>query len=368
MRILITGARGFIGRNLSLCLAESGQHVVAEFCRDDDERRLAGLVAEADLVVHLAGENRPSDPALFAEVNAGLTERLCDAIRAAGRPVSLILASSTQAVQANLYGQSKLAAETAVEALAAATGNPCCIYRLPGVFGKWCRPNYNSVVATFCYNIARDLPITISDRNAPIRLVYIDDVVSEFIARAGAIESGLQRAEVGPEYSLTLGELADQLVAFRDSRRTLVSERVGSGLVRALYSTYVSYLPAERFSYPLQGHEDSRGMFVEILKTQDSGQFSCFTARPGVTRGGHYHHSKTEKFLVIHGSARFCFRSMASGESHEIVTNGERPEVVETVPGWVHDVTNIGDDEMVVMLWANENFDGNRPDTIAGSV
>lgn len=368
MRILITGARGFIGRNLSARLAEGGRYTVAEFCRGDDPARLTGLVAEADLVVHLAGENRPADPAQFTAVNGRLTEALCAAIRTVGRPVPLILASSTQAALENPYGRSKLVAEEAVASLASTTDNPCCIYRLPGVFGKWCRPNYNSVVATFCYNIARDLPITVSDREARVRLVYIDDVVNEFIARGEVMAPGLQQAAVMPEYSLSLGELVDQLTAFRDSRRNLVSERVGEGLVRALYSTYVSYLPAERFSYPLQGYHDSRGMFVEMLRTKDSGQFSCITAGPGVTRGGHYHHSKTEKFLVVLGQARFRFRSLIGDETHEIVTSGERPEVVETIPGWIHDITNIGKSEMVVMLWANENFDSSRPDTIAGKI
>jgi UDP-2-acetamido-2,6-beta-L-arabino-hexul-4-ose reductase len=368
MRILITGAKGFIGRNLVFRLGEQGGSTITEFCRGDGPERLADLVADADLVVHLAGENRPADPAQFSEVNAGLTRILCDAIRSTGRLVPLILASSTQAALDNPYGRSKLAAEEAVEELAAATGNPVCIYRLPGVFGKWCRPNYNSVVATFCHNIARDLPINISDRTAQVRLTYVDDVVDEFIARASAMPPGILRAVIEPEYSMTLGELADQLVAFRDSRRTLVSERVGTGLVRALYSTYVSYLPAERFSYPLQSHCDPRGMFVEMLRTKDSGQFSCFTTRPGVTRGGHYHHSKTEKFLVISGLARFRFRDLVSGETHEIVTSGERPEVVETIPGWIHDITNIGEDQMVVMLWANENFDTSRPDTIVGRI
>jgi UDP-2-acetamido-2,6-beta-L-arabino-hexul-4-ose reductase len=368
MRILITGARGFIGRNLSVRLVEAGQYSVTEFCRSEDPARLPDLVAEADIVVHLAGENRPTDLAQFAIVNAGLTEILCSAIRVAGRPVPLILASSTQATLDNPYGRSKLAAEAAVEELASATGNPCCIYRLPGVFGKWCRPNYNSVVATFCHNITRDLPINISDRAGQVSLVYVDDVVDAIIACTGNMLPGLQRAEVAPFHTLTLGELADQLEAFRNSRLTLVSERVGSGLLRALYSTYISYLPTERFSYPLKCHNDSRGMFVEMIKTKDSGQLSCFTVPPAVTRGGHYHHSKTEKFLVVHGQARFRFRSLTSGEHHEIITSSERPEVVESIPGWIHDITNIGDCEMVVMLWANENFDPGRPDTIADRI
>jgi UDP-2-acetamido-2,6-beta-L-arabino-hexul-4-ose reductase len=329
---------------------------------------LPALVSRADAVVHLAGENRPKDPGDFDVGNARLTEAVCAAIRQSGRRIPLLLASSTQAAQDNPYGRSKLAAEAAVRRLAADGGSPAVIYRLPGVFGKWCKPAYNSVVATFCHNLARDLPIQVNDPAAMLRLVYVDDVVTEFLRALSSTWDGVQDGSVAPEYAVTLGELATQLRAFGDCRTSLVSERVGTGLTRALYATYVSYLPPERFAYALPQHGDARGVFVEMLKTPDAGQFSYFTAHPGITRGGHYHHTKTEKFLVIKGRARFGFRHLLTGERLELVTVGGEPRVVETIPGWTHDITNIGEDELIVMLWANEIFDRERPDTIACKV
>ncbi len=338
------------------------------FDREDSLEDLEERVGRADAVVHLAGINRPAEVKEFAEGNVDLTVRLCELIAATRRKIPLIISSSIQAELANPYGESKRGAEAAGEALAKKTGNPVAIYRLPGVFGKWCRPNYNSVVATFCHNIANDLPIQINDPAAAIRLVYVDDVVAEFIRILDGMPDGLTRGEVSPVYGITLGELAAQIEAFKNCRETLVSERVGAGMVRALYATYVSYLPPAKFAYDLPKYGDERGVFVEMLKTQDSGQFSFFTAHPGITRGGHYHHTKTEKFLVIKGSARFGFRHVVSGERYEVFTSGDKPQVVETVPGWTHDITNVGQEEMVVMLWANEIFDRARPDTIAAKV
>ena len=371
-RILVTGANGFIGKNLVVRLNELANITVTTFVRGDNTARLHELVAQADAVVHLAGENRPANEAAFSQVNAGLTSALCDAIRqecaSTGRHVPLVLASSTQAERDNPYGRSKLAAEEAVKALAQATANPCVVFRLPGVFGKWCKPNYNSVVATFCHNLARDLPIQINDPNASVRLVYVDDVVAALLNALEAPSPGCIQTPVAPDYTITLGELAAQIRAFADCRTTLMSERVGAGLVRALYATYVSYLPNEKFSYQVQQHADPRGVFVEMLKTPDSGQFSYFTAHPGITRGGHYHHTKTEKFLVIKGEALFRFRHLLTDELVELRTSGTRPQVVDTVPGWTHDITNVGNDEMVVMLWANENFDREKPDTVVSKV
>lgn len=371
-RILVTGANGFIGKNLVVRLNELTNISVSTFVRGDDMARLPQLVAQADAVVHLAGENRPADEAAFSQVNAGLTTVLCEAITqecaTTGRHVPLVLASSTQAERDNPYGRSKLAAEQAVLALAQATRNPCVVFRLPGVFGKWCRPNYNSVVATFCHNLARDLPIQINDSDSSVRLVYVDDVVAALLAALEAPAPCFVPATVTPEYTITLGELAAQIRAFADCRTTLLSGRVGTGLVRALYATYVSYLPEEKFSYEVKQHADPRGVFVEMLKTPDSGQFSYFTAHPGVTRGGHYHHTKTEKFLVIKGEALFRFRHLLTDELVELRTSGTTPQVVDTIPGWTHDITNVGDDEMVVMLWANENFDRQKPDTVASKV
>jgi len=371
-RILVTGANGFIGKNLVVRLDELAGVQVTTFVRGDDMALLPQLVAEADAVIHLAGENRPADEAAFVHVNTGLTAALCSAIkkafRATGRHVPLVLASSIQVQFNNSYGRSKLAAEAEVEALATDTGNPCVILRLPGVFGKWCKPNYNSVVATFCYNIAHDLPIQIHEPSSILPLIYVDDVVSTLIAVLESPISGCRQVNVRPVYSTTVGELANQIQAFRSSRFTLLSERVGTDLVRALYSTFISYLPHDQFSYDLPQHSDSRGVFVEMIKTPDCGQLSYFTAYPGITRGGHYHHSKSEKFLVIKGKALFRCRHLLTNEFIEIRTSGSTPQVVDSIPGWTHDITNIGDDEMVVMLWANEIFDPNNPDTVASQV
>ena len=368
MKILVTGAHGFIGKNLVLRLREQVGTAVVTYVRGQDDAALRKALAQADAVVHLAGENRPIDEQAFADVNIGLTERVCQALTSLGKTIPLLLASSAQAELDNPYGRSKLAAEYAVQALASENGNPVVIYRLPGVFGKWCKPNYNSVVATFCHNKAHDLPVQINDVNTRINLVYVDDVVNAFLASLSSPTLGSVRLEVVPQYSVTLGELSSQIDAFKNCRNTLVSERVGSGLTRALYSTYVSYLPKDKFAYEVPAHRDERGVFVEMLKTPDSGQFSFFTAHPGITRGGHYHHTKTEKFLVIKGKARFGFRHILTNEVHCLETEGAKPQVVETVPGWTHDITNIGADEMVVMLWANEIFDRANPDTITSKV
>lgn len=368
MRVLITGSNGFIGRNLMVRIGELQGYESIGFDRDDSLEDLAERVMSADAIVHLAGINRPNDVREFVEGNVDLTLRLCELVAETGRNIPLIISSSVQAELANPYGESKQAAEVAVEALAEQYGNSVVIYRLPGVFGKWCRPNYNSVVATFCHNIANELPIRINDSSAPLNLVYVDDVVGEFIRMLDVMPVGLTRGEISPVYSITLCDLAAQIEAFKNCRTSLVSERVGSGLVRALYATYVSYLPPAKFAYDLPKYGDERGVFVEMLKTKDSGQFSFFTARPGVTRGGHYHHTKTEKFLVIKGLARFGFRHVITNELYEVYTSGDKPQIVETVPGWTHDITNIGQDEMVVMLWANEIFDRAKPDTIAAKV
>jgi UDP-2-acetamido-2,6-beta-L-arabino-hexul-4-ose reductase len=368
MKLLVTGANGFIGKNLVLRLRELAEHEVLTSVRGQSYEVFHQALAQVDAVIHLAGENRPADVPAFAEVNTGLTERVCQGLKSLGKTTPVLLASSAQAEQDNPYGRSKLGAEQALQALCAEHCNPVAIYRLPGVFGKWCKPNYNSVVATFCHNKAYDLPVQINDASARVRLVYVDDVVNAMLGQLNSGWTGLVRPAVAPEYSITLGELSDQIDAFKNCRTTLLSERVGTGMTRALYATYVSYLPTGRFVYDVPVHGDDRGVFVEMLKTPDAGQFSFFTAHPGITRGGHYHNTKTEKFLVIKGHARFGFRHMLTNEVHHIETQGEKPQVVETVPGWTHDITNIGTEEMVVMLWANEIFDRSNPDTISSKV
>ncbi|QEA13268.1 UDP-2-acetamido-2,6-beta-L-arabino-hexul-4-ose reductase [Comamonas flocculans] len=370
--VLITGASGFIGQNLQLHLSERKDVQVRCFTRANALADLPALLDGVDFVFHLAGVNRPQDPAEFNTGNAGLTQVLCDALvqtaSSTGRKVPVVFASSTQAAQDNPYGRSKRAAEEALFDLQRQHGVPVHVFRLPNVFGKWARPNYNSAVATFCHNTARGLPITVNDPAAPLTLVYVDDVIARFVQLldgADAVVDAADFSSVAPQYSTTVGALAAQIQAFADSRSSLMTERVGAGLVRALYSTYVSYLPVDAFAYTVPQHGDARGVFVEMLKTPDCGQFSYFTAHPGITRGGHYHHSKTEKFLVIKGQARFKFRHMHTGEAYELLTSGDKAEIVETVPGWTHDITNIGSDELVVMLWANEVFDRNKPDTFA---
>lgn len=371
-KVLVTGAQGFIGKNLVLHLSERRDVTVVPFTRDNSLDALPALLEGVDTVFHLAGVNRPQDPQDFATGNADLTRALCAALTVLacqGLPVpTVIYTSSIQAANENPYGNSKRLAEQALFELQSQHGVPVHVFRLPNVFGKWCKPNYNSAVATFCHNTTRDLPIKVNDPSAPLTLVYVDDVIARFLqlldgAAASVDAQGF--ATLTPQYTTTVGEVAQQIQGFRASRDTQVIDRVGAGLTRALYSTYVSYLPPDDFAYPLIRHGDARGVFVEMLKTPDCGQFSFFTAHAGITRGGHYHHTKTEKFLVIQGQACFRFRHMLTGQTHELHTHAERPQVVETVPGWTHDITNTGEQEMVVMLWANEIFDRERPDTYA---
>ncbi|NMM26342.1 MAG: SDR family oxidoreductase [Glaciimonas sp.] len=367
MKVLVTGANGFIGKNLMIHLRERAGTEVFTFLKGDSFQSLVKKVAAADFIFHLAGINRPQTEVEFTEGNANLTHSLCEAVKASGRLIPIVYTSSSQAERDNAYGVSKRQAEDALRALTGTTGGPTYIYRLPNVFGKWCRPNYNSAVATFCHNIVHDLPIQINDPAALIQLVYVDDVVADFLRVLDKLPDDGDQV-VAPVYSISVGDLAQQLRAFKASRTSMVTEAVGVGLTRALYSTYITYFTPEQFAYPLVKHEDPRGVFVEMLKTKDSGQFSYFTAHPGIIRGGHYHHTKTEKFLVIKGEARFGFRHIDTDETYTISTSGKAPQVVETIPGWSHDITNIGNEEMIVMLWANEIFDREHPDTITYKV
>lgn len=368
MRILITGSDGFIGTNLRIRLAEKGITDISCLTRTATPADLDSACRDAGFVFHLAGVNRPKTDGEFDTGNAALTQAICERLDAAGRKAPVVYTSSTQASKDNPYGRSKRAAEEAVEAYAARSGAPAHIFRLTNVFGKWSRPNYNSAVATFCAQVADGGTPSIHDPAAPLRLVYVDDVVSTFLAVLDdpAKDAGLR--EVEPIYETNVGEVAEIIRSFAAGRSTLLTPRVGSGLVRALNATYLSFLKPQNFAYDVPRHADQRGMFVEMLKTCDSGQLSYFTAHPGVTRGEHYHHSKTEKFLVLRGTARFGFRHVVTGERHEIVTRGGEGRIVETVPGWVHSVTNAGTDELIVMLWANEIFNRDLPDTIAQKV
>lgn len=372
-KILITGADGFIGKNLVLRIKEAGKYSMTYLRRGDDQSKLRELIAKADIIFHLAGENRPDNIELFKKNNTDLTVSICDELQRQylqnNKRIPIFFTSSTQAVLDNAYGRSKLKAEEAIKSYINSTHGSAIVYRLPGVFGKWCKPNYNSVVATFCHNISRGLPIQIDDNNTMLKIVYIDDVIDSMTGHLdGKIDKGFTIKEVSPVHEIRLGELAETLKGFESSQKSLEISCVGNGLTRALYSTYLSYCPKSKAHYQIASHMDQRGNFVEMLKTKDSGQFSYFTVHPGVTRGGHYHHTKTEKFLVVRGSALFRFRHVLTNEKYEITTNGDEPTIVDTIPGWSHDITNVGNDEMIVMLWANEVFDANKPDTVSNEI
>jgi UDP-2-acetamido-2,6-beta-L-arabino-hexul-4-ose reductase len=364
MKVLVTGYNGFIGKNLVAKLSENPEIEIFTFGSNDSIEHLSDQINEAEFIFHLAGVNRPQNETAFAEVNRGLTKILCDLAAASGKIIPIVFTSSVHVERDNAYGRSKLDAEEILKIYANKTGSSVYIYRLPHVIGKWCKPNYNSVVATFCHNIARDLPVTISDPNFEIKIIYIDDLLSNFNELLYKKTKFAGLCNVDPTYKISLGKLVEQLMAFKKCRTDLVIENVGIGLVRALYATYMSYMENQKFDYKLKRYSDSRGTFVEVLKTKESGQFSYFTAHPGITRGGHYHHTKTEKFIVIKGTARFRFEHLITGEFYDLITSDDESIIVETIPGWIHDITNIGKDEMIVMLWANEIFNPEQPDTI----
>lgn len=364
MNIIVTGAQGFIGKNLCVRLEEIGYTNVVKIDKTTPREALFTALKTADFVYHLAGVNRPINDSDFNEGNTGLTKIIVDELEKSGRKTSMMLSSSIQADLNNPYGISKAFAEKAIEYYGKRTSAKYFIYRFPNVFGKWCKPNYNSFVATFCHNVARGLDINVNDASAPVTLVYIDDICNELISLLDdKHESGIN--SVSTEYSTTVGEVANLLYSFKSSRDSLITQNVGVGLTRALYSTYLSYLTPDQFSYSVPSYGDDRGIFCEMLKTKEAGQFSFFTAHPGITRGGHYHHSKNEKFLVIKGSALFKFENIITEQRYELVVSSTSHQIVETVPGWSHDITNIGDEEMIVMLWANEIFDRETPDTFA---
>jgi len=365
MKVLVTGAEGFIAKNLIVSLQRQENVEIIRYSKSATLADLELGVQQADFIFHLAGVNRPKNEGEFTSGNTELTQLICKLVKSSGQNKPILFSSSIQVESDNAYGKSKLIAETHLITLHNETGNLVYIYRLPNVFGKWCKPNYNSVVATFCHNIANDLPIQIHNSDTQLELVHIGAVVTSFLDVLYKQPSDSIFIKVAPVYLATLGELADMLYKFKQSRKTLITEPVGNGFSRVLYATYISYITPSNFNYSLEKHEDARGIFVEMLKTQNSGQFSFFTAHPGITRGGHYHQCKTEKFLVIKGVARFKFRHIITDEICEILVSGDNPEIVETIPGWSHDITNIGEDELIVMLWANENFDNERPDTVA---
>ena len=364
MKIGITGSDGFIGKNLVERLARLEDIELITFNRSSLKADLEKLIKDSDFIFHLAGINRPENPEEFYEGNQGLTQEIVDYALKINKKVPILISSSIQAEAENDYGKSKLGSEVALDSYSKITGAPVFIYRLPNVFGKWSRPNYNTVIATWCHNVARDMPIDISDVNVELQLVYIDNVVEHFIRHLfDSGKSDVHYPEIIPVYRERLGDIHNLLVDFKESREHLVTPPVGSGFPRALYSTYLSFLPTNQFSYELQGYTDDRGTFYEFLKTQNSGQFSISTSAPGVNRGNHYHNSKNEKFLVIKGEATIKLRQIHDDKVIEYKVSDKKIEVVEMIPGYTHDITNTGNDEMILLLWANEIFDRDNPDT-----
>ena len=383
MNILVTGARGFVGRNLvsQLCnirdgkaknYAIAGQPLdVMEYDVDSDPSLLDEYCRRADFVFNLAGVNRPQDPAEFMRGNFGFASTLLDALKRHGNACPVMISSSTQAALDNPYGESKRAGEQLMFDYARETGARVLVYRFPNVFGKWCRPNYNSAVATFCHNIARGLPIRVNDPGVVMHLVYIDDVVDELIAALSGREhrSG-DYCEVPVVHTVTLGAIVDLLHSFKESRATLGVPCVGDAFARKLYSTYLSYLPEDSFGYPLKMNVDERGSFTEIIRTPERGQFSVNISRPHITKGNHWHHTKNEKFLVVSGRGVIRFRNMNDPEARviEYFVSGDKLEVIDIPTGYTHNIENLGDTDMVTFMWCNECFDPQRPDTYSEKV
>ena len=377
MKVLITGARGFVGRNLTetLWAVRDGKDrtwglptdlEILECTRQTTRSELEGFCADCDFVFHLAGVNRPETEAEFQTGNADFTETLLSALERHGNACSVLLASSIQAERDNPYGRSKRAAEALVRTHGEKTGSQALIYRLPNLFGKWCRPNYNSVVATFCHNTARGLPITVNDPRTVLTLCYIDDVVDEFLrALAGRETRKGSFCRVGVEHEVTLGHIAELLGRFHDQPRTLVMPELPAGsFEKKLYSTYLSYLPKEEICFPLKMNRDDRGSFTELLKTEKCGQFSVNITRPGVTKGQHWHHSKWEFFMVVAGHGLIRERQVGGDEVLEFEVSGENIQAVHMLPGYTHSITNLSDTEdLVTVMWANESFDPAKPDT-----
>ena len=335
-----------------------------EFDIDTDTALLDDYCKEADFVFHLAGVNRPKDQSEYMEGNFDFTSTLLDKLKKNNNTCPVMISSSIQAAQDNPYGKSKKAGEDLMFEYARETGAKVLVYRFPNVFGKWCRPNYNSAVATFCHNIARDLPITVNDRSVVMNLVYIDDVVDELINALNGRENTVGKfCEVSVVHTITLGEIVDLIYSFRESRKKLSIPNMNDEFTKKLYSTYLSYLPKDKFSYPLKTNEDYRGSFTEFIKTSDRGQVSVNITKPGITKGNHWHHTKNEKFLVVSGRGVIRFRRIDSDEVLEYYVSGNKMEVVDIPVGYTHSIQNLGDTDMITIMWANEPFNPEEPDT-----
>ncbi len=365
MKLLITGAKGFIGKNLVSELKNRKYTDILEYDVDTDSGLLDTYCKNADFVFHLAGVNRPKDQSEFMEGNFGFTSTLLNSLKKYDNKCPIMISSSIQAAMDNPYGKSKKAGEDLLFEYGEITGTKILVYRFPNVFGKWCRPNYNSAVATFCYNIARDMPIVVNDRNVVMNLVYIDDVVDELINALSGKENMTGRfCSVSTVHTVTLGDIVDLIRSFANSREERSVPNMADGFTKKLYSTYLSYIPTDRFTYPLKMNIDHRGSFTEFIKTIDRGQVSINISKPGITKGNHWHNTKNEKFLVVSGRGVIRFRHALSEEVIEYYVTGERLEVLDIPVGYTHNIENLGDTDMVTVMWANELFNPDKPDTI----
>ena len=358
MKILITGAGGFIGKNLVATLKTTGAHEIFEYHHAAGAQTLEKFCRECEFVFHLAGVNRPESPEEFTTGNENFTAELVNLLELSKNNSPIVFTSSTQAELDNFYGRSKLAAEKILNTHGEKTSARILIYRLTNVFGKWCRPNYNSAVATFCFNAARNLPLQVNDPAREMQLIYIDDVVEEFLR---VLDGG--EPQIIPIYKKNLQELAELIQSFTQTRAYLSIPDQNDALTKKLYSTYQSYLPEENFSYALKMHKDERGSFSEFVRTKGQGQFSANVIKPHITKGNHWHHSKHEKFLVVAGEGVIRFRQIFSDKIFEYKVSGTCHEVVDIPPGYTHSIENIGETDMTVIIWANENFNPAAPDT-----
>jgi len=362
-KVLVTGSKGFVGRNLCVVLRQREDVELYEYDLDKKPAVLDVVLQQVDFVIHLAGVNRPENPKEFETGNAGSLKEICSKLQELGRVPKIILSSSIQAELDNPYGVSKRRAEEELQRFAEHIGAECVVYRFKNLFGKWCRPNYNSVTATFCHNIANDLPIQISDPAHEIDLTYIDDVVKAFISEMEPGTPGFRFAKTLPSKRISLGELAEKIKSFREMRVSLNLPDFSDAFERALYGTYLSYLNNQEFEYSLDIKADQRGSLAEFLKSSSMGQIFVSRTNPGITRGDHYHHTKAEKFLVLEGEAIIRFRHIEKNEIIEYPVSGENYQVVDIPPGYTHSIENVGQDELVTLFWASEMFDPEKPDT-----
>jgi len=364
MKVLVTGAAGFIGKNLVSELKSCKDMVVYEYDIDSGISKLNEYCRDADFVFHLAGVNRPENNSEYIKGNFGFTRELLKILKMHHNTCPVMLSSSIQAELDNPYGTSKKAGEDLLFNYSWETGAKVLVYRFPNVFGKWCRPNYNSVVATFCHNIAHGLPIVINNPDTVLKLAYIDDVVTELISALNGRENRNGKyCEVRLTYKVSLGEIASLLYSFKESRNNNFIPDMGDPFVRKLYSTYISYLPDTQFSYPLKMNVDYRGSFTEFIKAPCFGQVSINISKPGIIKGNHWHHTKNEKFLVVSGKGVIRFRRADSADVIEYHVSGDRLEVVDVPAGYAHSIENTGSTDLVTVMWANECFDPQKPDT-----